>query len=213
MNEQGQRKVSRSKTVSMPLQPEIIRKSLTDQHRALLYRQAMQRKTVSEVETASLDPHKTEEISKKNDFIFLVFQILIGCAIMGSLLVIVPMVAAKASSTYDSFRYGEHPMTHIEGLFGLPGETPCSNMQDVNSCKLTHIIAMNQEGTIVVIVVPPSDGETKIYALPGFAGFPANDVPSIERTTIQNAQGIRVQVDNAEWYLVVRNGQFVIAQL
>lgn len=207
-------RVSREKTVSMPLQSPVVRKGLTDQHRAQLYQQAMQRKTVSEIETSRLNRKETEEIpafSKKSDTIFTLLQIGIGGVLMIVLIVVVPNIFMSIKSNVDAYRYGNHPMVHVEGTFGLAGETQCTNVLD--PCKLTHVIAMNQEGSLVVIVVPPNDTQTKIYVMPGYTNFPLSDVPSIEKTTVQGSQAVRVQIDNVEWYLVVRQGQFTPAQL
>lgn len=127
-----------------------------------------------------------------------------GMFVMICLLMFSMFLKDVAITTWHHAQYGEHPVTHLIEHFDLANQ---------DASGLTNVIGVNQNGKIVVFIMPPDASKTKSYIMPAYTVFPTDSVPFLSRSTIQGSPAIEVQVDNVVWYLVLKNGQFTPAQL
>jgi len=127
-----------------------------------------------------------------------------GMIVMICLLMFAMFLKGIIVSTVNHAQYGDHPVTHFVDHFDIIGQDPH---------KLTNIIGVNENGVIVILVVTSDPSKTKSYVMPAYTDFPTDSVPFISKSEIQGSPAIEVQVDNTVWYLVLKNGQFMPAQL
>lgn len=157
---------------------------------------------------APLDPLDDEEeddiVSKNSDTRFKVFMSLVGFALMTFLFIVSQYGYNLATYDIEHFRYGQDPMTHTSGKFGLPGES---------SSKQSYAAALNQNGDITVIVIPPDADETKVYILTSYQHFSNDVIPYITQDEFAGSQALKVTIGDVQWYLVRHGDQFVQAQL
>ncbi len=199
--ERQRRQIQRSKMASAPGRTAMaVRSGLSRQDREQRYQQASYIRNIPYIEPVQIKvkERKTEKVQKQYNVITL---LAVGLAIMLFLIIVVPPSVSFVQSRFNSILYGQHPVTHIEGYFGLSGESKQS---------LTHIIAVNREGRIVLIVIPPDERQIKEYVMPQIGPVQSDAIPAIEKTMVQGSSAILVQVENNQWCLIVHNGQFVI---
>jgi hypothetical protein len=142
--------------------------------------------------------------SRKKDQKFTVLAIGTGMLVMIVLIMLASMVLDAGRHLVQHIQYGEHPVTHLSATLGLPGET---------AEKHTYVLGINQDGAIVIVIVPPQAGQTKQYVLPTYTPFPSDSVPFVSVASIQGVQALKIQVDSTEWYLIRKGSVFVPAQM
>lgn len=142
--------------------------------------------------------------SRKKDRNFTVLALGTGMLVMIVLMMLGTMLLDWGHHVITHIQYGDHPVTMLIGDFGFADETGTNH---------TYIMAVNQDRKIVILVMPPDAKQTKSYVLPTYVQFASDDVPTVTKVTVQNAVGIKIQVNDMVWYLVYKNGQFIPAQL
>lgn len=209
---QDRRAVRSSETTSghvlLPNQQTItLRKSLTQEE--LLQRRNTKTRDYALQDTIHLQQPQIPTKEVKNPKVYSEIQFMFLMFFIGFVLTVILITAGQYANywvTYDleHYRYGQDPMTHISGQFGLPGES---------KSKQSYAAALNQNGDITVIVVPPDASQTRVYVLTSsYQTFSDDVVPYIHQDLLQGNQALKVTVGDLQWYLVRHGNTFVQAQ-
>lgn len=145
-----------------------------------------------------------EQEKSEHDTFFNVTMIVMGAAVMFFLLLGVFALVNWVEYQWQHLQTGQHPVTHIDDYFGFQGEDRSQNID-------THLIAANQNGDIVVIVVYPDETKATIIELQAYKKFPLDAVPEMHEAVIDNKHVIEVQVNDSGWILSKQGNAFVCA--
>jgi hypothetical protein len=150
-----------------------------------------------EIETDRLEEQKSE----KSDFWYRILKFgSIGAAIMLIIIILCYSQLKNAVVIYNQQMYGRWEVTHYDGFFGLPNET-----KDLP----THIIAINDSGTFVIIIDAPFQPPQK-WTVPQY-GFDKGDTAQFTPVTINGVKGVEIQVESSAWFLM-SNGKTLVPQ-
>lgn len=145
---------------------------------------------------------ESEREKSEHDTFFNISMIVMGAAVMFFLLLGVFALVNWVEYQWQHFQTGQHPVTHLDDYFGFAGEDRSNHID-------THLIAANQNGDIVVIIVPPDETKTSIVVLQAYKKFPLDAVPEMHESIIDNNHVIEVQVDDSGWILSKQGNTFV----
>lgn len=157
---------------------------------------------ISTQQTIRMQDKVTEEIpaiySKQRDVAFTAMFVCAGCLVMCLLLIICMDASAYIQTKFETTIYGEHPVTHLDANFGFLSE---------DAHRATHIIAQNDDGRIVIVVIPPDPTKTNVVYLPAFVDSSA--VIHIEKVQYQQMPALKITVGDSIWYMVEQHQKFV----
>ena len=129
--------------------------------------------------------------SKKSDRMFallkIVFFVLLGSALVGGIVEGIQV----ATLAYTRQIYGPFPTTHADFAFGFPNETPE---------HLTHVIAINDHGTISAIVFYPN-GTVESFPLSQYTKQDPTLVPILSQTKFNGMLCVEIHAGDTIWYL------------